>query len=417
MKHPHDTGSAVRRGRRDWAVDLAAFVLAAAFSVLTSEAVVDDPRIPEGALIADQIAGALACCALWLRRRWPVTLAAVLVVAGVFSHFVAGPQLAALFTVAVHRPFRTTAVLGAASLATLPLQWLVRPVPDTGRASDLFIGCVLVGGAIGWGLFVRSRRQLVASLQERAERAEAEAELRAERAQRAEREAIAREMHDVLAHRLSLLSVHAGALEFRPDAPTRDVARAAGVIRDSAHRALEELREVIGVLRAGPPDAADESSEEAGRPQPTLADLPRLAGESGGAGAPVTLDQQVGEPERVPQTVGRAAYRIVQEGLTNARKHAPGSAVRVTVEGAPGEGLTVRVRNRLPHGGENGGGHGGEYGGGRGREGAAALPGGIPGAGQGLTGLAERVALAGGDLRYGPTGDAFELTAWLPWSP
>ncbi len=96
---------------------------------------------------------------------------------------------------------------------------------------------------------VRSRRQLVVTLRERARRAEAEAELRAEQAQRLAREAIAREMHDVLAHRLTLLSVHAGALEFRPDAPAAEVGRAAGVIRDSAHEALQDLREIIGVLR------------------------------------------------------------------------------------------------------------------------------------------------------------------------
>ena len=98
-------------------------------------------------------------------------------------------------------------------------------------------------------MFVRARRQLVVSLRDRAERAEAEQQLRVEQARQAERARIAREMHDVLAHRISLLSLHAGALEFRPDAPPEEVARAAGVIRASAHEALEDLREVIGVLR------------------------------------------------------------------------------------------------------------------------------------------------------------------------
>ncbi len=102
-----------------------------------------------------------------------------------------------------------------------------------------------------WGMFVRARRQLVHSLRERARRAEAEQQLRVEQARHHERERIAREMHDVLAHRISLLSLHAGALEFRPDAPAVEVAKAAGVIRDSAHQALQDLREVIGVLRGG----------------------------------------------------------------------------------------------------------------------------------------------------------------------
>ena len=104
---------------------------------------------------------------------------------------------------------------------------------------------------IGWGLFVRARRELIDSLRERAERAEAEQRRRLEQAREAERRRIAREMHDVLAHRVTLLSLHAGALEFRPDAPPEEIAEAAGVIRASAHAALQELREVIGVLRDG----------------------------------------------------------------------------------------------------------------------------------------------------------------------
>ena len=117
-------------------------------------------------------------------------------------------------------------------------------------------------------MFVRARRQLVLSLRERADRAEAEQQMRVEQARPHERARIAREMHDVLAHRISLLSMHAGALEFRPDAPPEEIARAAGIIRASAHQALEDLREVIGVLREEPADGDPE------RPQPTLANLP-----------------------------------------------------------------------------------------------------------------------------------------------
>ena len=110
--------------------------------------------------------------------------------------------------------------------------------------------CVLVMTvAIGWGLFARTRRELVASLHERARRLESEQLLRVEQARDAERRRIAREMHDVLAHRLSLLSLHAGALEFRRDASPEEVAEAAGVIRASGQAALEELRAVIGLLR------------------------------------------------------------------------------------------------------------------------------------------------------------------------
>nr|BFE88647.1 hypothetical protein GCM10020093_112480 [Planobispora longispora] len=143
-----------------------------------------------------------------------------------------------------------------------------------------------------WGMLVRARRQLVVSLRERAERAEAEAELRVEGARRLERERIAREMHDVLAHRLSLLSVHAGALEYRPDMPTDDVAKAAGVIRSGAHQALQDLREVIGVLRLGGEETAPD------RPQPTLSDLSALVEESREAGMDVRLDMRIGDVGR-----------------------------------------------------------------------------------------------------------------------
>ena len=99
-------------------------------------------------------------------------------------------------------------------------------------------------------------------------------------------------MHDVLAHRISLLCLHAGALEFRADAPPDEVARAAGVIRDTAHEALEDLREVIGVLREGATATTPE------RPQPTLADLPALVDESRAAGMQVRYDWHLPEPAR-----------------------------------------------------------------------------------------------------------------------
>jgi len=242
---------------------------------------------------------------------------------------------------------------------------------------------------LAWGMFVRARRQ---SLRERAGRVEAEQELRVAEARQGERNRIAREMHDVLAHRLSLLSLHAGALELRPDAAPEEVARAAGVVRASAYQALEDLREVIGVLRTG----VDRSDETPERPQPTLADLPDLVDQSRRAGMRVRLDWQTDALSAVPAGVGRSAYRIVQEGLTNARKHAPDGEVAVTVRATPGDGVTVEIRNPCPMG--TGGGTA------------------IPGAGIGLIGLTERAALAGGRLEHGPTpAGEFRLWAWLPW--
>ncbi|GAA3629674.1 sensor histidine kinase [Streptomyces chitinivorans] len=377
-------GEPVRRGRREWAVDTGAFVLAAVFSVVTSEPVVDNPAVSDARLAADQVAGALACAALWLRRRWPVGVALAILPVGVFSHFVAGPLEVALFTVAVHRRPRTVARVTALALVCLVATVLVRPDPHTPPELDVFIGLVLIGGVVGWGLYVRSRRQLLASLYERA--------------RRDTREAVAREMHDVLAHRLSLLSVHAGALEYRPDAPPGDVRQAAGVIRESAHQALEELREVIGVLRS---DAGNGTRNGAEHPQPTLADLLRLVEETRRAGTPVDLRQETGGAADVPRAVGRTAYRVVQEGLTNARKHAAGCEIEVVVAGGPRRGLTVEVRNRLGGTAQNTT---------RSTSGPA-----VPGAGVGLVGLAERVALAGGRLEHGRDGGDFRLRAWLPW--
>ena len=166
--------------------------------------------------------------------------------------------------------------------------------------------------------------------------AEAEQELRVEQVRYAERTRIAREMHDVLAHRISLLSLHAGALEFRPDAPPEEVARAAAVIRASAHQALEDLRAVIGVLR----DGADGEAPQP--PQPTLAALPGLLEESRAAGMLLHADVRLGDLAAVPDAIGRHALRIVQEALTNARKHATSAAVDLRRRGRAGGGADDR---------------------------------------------------------------------------
>jgi signal transduction histidine kinase len=202
-------------------------------------------------------------------------------------------------------------------------------------------------------------------------------------------------MHDVLAHRLSLLATYAGAIEYRPDAPPEQMARAAGVVRAGAHQALDELREVITVLREddGPGDGDTEQ-----RPQPGLADLPRLVEESRDAGARVRLDDRVADPAALPGAAGRTAYRVVQEGLTNARKHAPGEQVQVVVDGRPGGGLLIDIRNPLVNGHATGG--AGPVGG---------------GSETGLIGLTERVRLAGGELDHQVTDGEFRLSARLPW--
>jgi signal transduction histidine kinase len=271
-------------------------------------------------------------------------------------------------------------------LALLPVGRAVHPQGDS--LTTYYLGGTLGTAAIvAWGMFLRSRRQ---ARRERVRHAEAEQQLRVEQARYAERTRIAREMHDVLAHRISLLSLHAGALEFRPDAPSDEVARAAAVIRASAHQALEDLRAVIGVLR----DGADGEAPQP--PQPTLAAPPGLLEESRAAGMRLHADVRIDDLAAVPDAVGRHALRIVQEALTNARKHAAAAAVDLRVEGAPGEGLAIEVHNPAPV--------------------LAAGEPGIPGSGIGLVGLAERATLSGGHLEHGLDEHGnFQLRAWLPW--
>jgi signal transduction histidine kinase len=389
----------LRRRPRDWVVDTWLFLAATIFGLLVIGGRLESSTMPPTWLFAaDVIAGGLGCAGLWLRRRWPVGLALVLVAFSTFSEVVAGAVVVATLTVAIHRPPRTTmAVFGLSLLAGL-VYVVIRPEPGIPAWLLFSIGVVVQSAAVGWGLFIHFRRQLVLSLRERAVRAETEAQLRAEQAQQRARDEIAREMHDVLGHRLSLLSVHAGALEFRPDAPAEEVARAAKVIRENAHQALQDLREVVGVLRAPVGEL----------PQPTLADVRQLVAESGRAGMRVSLRDETGGP--VPDLAGRTAYRVVQEALTNVRKHAPGAEVRVHLAGSPGAGLTVEVRNDAPTARPDPA---------PGPDPGPARPAGPatePGAGQGLAGLAERVALASGRLEHGPTAEGgWCLSVWLPW--
>jgi signal transduction histidine kinase len=378
----------IRRSARDWAIDVLCFVLAAGSGVFmlyitghSPHPLAHPPRPP------DVILGSAACLLLWVRRRWPVPLALALAVTGLFSVTSIGAASILVFTVAVHRPFRTVMLVAAAHVGSSAIYTAFYPDPSQSYWVALTWTVVVIGAVVAWGMFVRARRQLVLSLRDRAVRAESEQQLRVEQARHHERARIAREMHDVLAHRISLLSVHAGALEFRPDAPPNEIAQAAGVIRASAHQALQDLREVIGVLRD---DAGDGAPE---RPQPSLTDLPALIDESRRAGMAVDWENKLHDVTVVPANIGRSAYRTVQESLTNARKHAPGAAVRVLVDGSAGSGLTVEVRNSL----------------------VKAAPE-IPGAGAGLIGLTERAMLAGGRLEHGRTlqGD-FRVHAWLPW--
>jgi signal transduction histidine kinase len=326
----------------------------------------------------DYVAGVLGCFALWWRRRFPLALAAVLILMSAFSLSAGAAALVALLTVAVHRSARATAVVAVGNVLSIMVFLVLRPGPFPFSWMLVALQAAIVVGLAGWGMLVRSRRQLIASLRERAAAAEVEARLRAERSQHEAREALARDMHDVLGHRLSLLSVHAGALTYYRGASAEEIAQAAEVVRENARRALQDLREVIGVLRA----------PEGDHPLPGVDDVTELIDETRRSGATVGLHDAPGVTtggHTVPEAVGRTLYRIVQEGLTNARKHAPGDHLAVEI---------VNDRPPLPA--------------------AVGTP--VIGAGAGLRGLGERAALVGGRLEHGPTrSGGWRLGMRLRW--
>ena len=368
-----------------WLVDSALFVFAAGLGGLALAGLW--PTHGQVLDLLDLAVGVLACLALWARRSRPITVL-LAVGAAVFSPLALGAALVAVCTAASRatgRALVAVALLAAAGSVVFPL---VNPAAGE-LLKPAFPAFLLTVIAFGWGLFVRARRERVASLRERAERLEADQRRSVEMAREAERRRIAREMHDVLAHRLSLLSLHAGALEFRPDAPAAEIADAAGVIRSSASAALAELREVITTLRE---DVVDNT----GPPQPGFGQLPHLLEESRSAGMMLQAHIDVPDAGSLPAAVGRTAYRVVQEGLTNARKHAPQATVEVTVAHDGPAGLVAEVISRHPG------------------SPATATPTGAH-AGAGLIGLSERLALVGGELQHGtnPAGD-FVLRATLP---
>jgi signal transduction histidine kinase len=375
-------GPGARRSLRDWVVDAIVTVFALGLGTIALHSTWHE----HGALLrfVDVIVGLGSIAALWDRRRHPFGVAAVVVPASAISALGAGAALVALFNAAIRCDRRTLAWLALGTAAASIFNSVIYAEDDFWVA--VVFSLLAVGVTVGWGLFVRVRHDLVESLHERNARLEEEGRLRADQARAGERERIAREMHDVLAHRLSLLSLHAGALEYRPEAPPEEIAATAGVVREAAAAALEELRDVIGVLREG-------TDGESRPPQPTLADLPALVEESRAAGMRIEAELEL--PEAAGASTGRTAYRVVQEGLTNARKHAPGAAVTVRVAGAAEGELTIEVRNRAP---------------------LRPVPApALPGAGSGLIGLGERVELAGGELRRGVDGGGdFVLTATLP---
>lgn len=322
------------------------------------------------------------------RRQWPLAVALLTSAFAGISGVAAGPATLAAVSVATRRRWQQLAVVFVVGLAGAQLFTITQD--DGGDPLWLLttLNVIVLAACIGWGMYLGSRRELLWTLRHRAERAEAEQELRVARARSTERARIAREMHDVLAHRISQISLHAGALSFREDLSAEQMRASAAVIQDKAHEALTDLRGVLGVLRD------EDTGEVVHTPQPTYDDVPRLVAEATEAGLHVEhLDRVDRTAGPVPDGVGRTVYRIVQEGITNARKHAPGALLTIEVSGSPEHGVDVCLRNPLGFG-----------------------TGVTPGAGLGLVGLSERAELRGGRLEHRRDSGAFVLHGWLPWA-
>jgi signal transduction histidine kinase len=330
--------------------------------------------------------GVVAFVLVTRRREHPMTVAVLTNLMGAVSGAASGPAVLAIVSVATRRRWREIIPISIVSFATGLVLEGINPATENIWALTVPIIVAITAVAVGWGMYIGSRRELLSTLRWRAEAAESEQAARVMQARTAERGRIAREMHDVLAHRISLVTMHAGALTYRDDLTPEQMRETARIIQDGSHQALVELREVLGVLREDPGDADPE------RPQPSAADIPALVEEARESG--MNIESTVSLADGVPELIGRATYRIVQEALTNARKHAPDTLVEVRVTGEPHSGISLSVSNPL-------------------RVGAKSS---TPDSGLGLLGLTERAALAGGRLRHQVTSDhRFVLSAWLPW--
>jgi signal transduction histidine kinase len=351
---------------------------------------------------------AVACCSLVVRRRAPLTVVAILAgftlavtllisPLGMLTPAHDGNVWAPYATVlAAYGPFlyrqdRRTALIALAAVTVI----VARPWQLSASIAAIGLFRTAVGPLLV--LYFDARRRLVRALTERAERAEEERHLLAERARAEERARLAGEMHDVVTHRVSLMVLQAGALRITaPDEPTR---RAAEELRAAGCQALDELRDLVGILRTAPE----------GDQAPSASDFAALVAESTAVGTPAELIEE-GDPALASPVVGRTAYRIVREALTNVRKHAPGAQVVVRVRYDAAQ-LRLTIRNTPPASQPGTGAASASLAG-------AALAGTAlagTGSGLGIASLRQRIELVHGTLHAGPAPDnGFCVEAVLP---
>uniref|UniRef100_UPI0023507239 sensor histidine kinase n=1 Tax=Streptomyces caniscabiei TaxID=2746961 RepID=UPI0023507239 len=393
--------------------------------------------------------GALAGSVLLVRRMWPVAVVLVFIaVAPAQMGYLMG--LVGLYTLAASEaPRRIIGALSGMAFAGVFIVWFVEATRSNLQGDgavgggDVFAVFLASTMAIGLtappvllGLYVGARRRLMESLRERADSLERELQLLAERAEERaewargeERTRIAREMHDVVAHRVSLMVVHAAALQAVARKDPEKAVRNAALVGDMGRQALTELREMLGVLRSGEgfssmasarpgsvsapapvpapvplaavgaaAAAAASRAEDEAAEGPCLAELEVLVGQSAAAGMIVELSVE-GEVRVYAAEVEQTAYRVVQEALTNVHKHAAGAKTRVRLAHREAE-IAMQVENGPPP------------------EPGAAAAARLPSGGNGLLGMKERVAELGGVFVSGPTdAGGFRVSAVLPATP
>ncbi|QIY69404.2 sensor histidine kinase [Streptomyces sp. RLB1-33] len=406
-----------RRRGRPWLTDVLLVVLVAVPPVIRPEPGWRPVWVQVGVYVA------LVLPLLWRRRR-PVLVAA-LVTAAFWAQYLGqvwgqepgrgAVALAAVLATLTVRGLRRAAALTVVCAAGCVLLWIpawqreyVGPGARGAWLTPLAVGLLLAGAWV-FGEYVRARRAYLAEFERRAALVESERLALARVAVAEERARIAREIHDVLAHSVSVMVVNAEGGRLMRHVDPAVVDRTLGVISATGREALGELRRLLEVLRTPDADAsADPDSGADAAPEPLSADLRRLIGRLNTSGTRARLDLR-GERGGLPADLTAQTYRIVQEALTNIVKHAPPDAsIHVRVDtGAPGPGRLVRVRveNSAGAGAGFAGGAGAGSAGGAGAVTAAELPAPLPSSGRGLTGMRERTALYGGSVDAGPTLD------------
>ncbi|MCD9875552.1 sensor histidine kinase [Streptomyces guryensis] len=386
-----------------------------------------DAGIP---VAAGVVFGALAGSALLVRRQWPIAVVLVsIAITPAQMGYLMG--IVGLYTLAASElPRRIIASLAGMSLVGMLIVMFVRVRQDMDKGSwdlgDWFVPFAAITTAIGMtapplllGLYVGARRRLMESLRERADSLERELQLLAERAEERaewarneERTRIAREMHDVVAHRVSLMVVHAAALQAVARKDPEKAVKNAALVGDMGRQALTELREMLGVLRSG--DGGARRAEQAvplvavgvaaavaaskavdEGEGPCLEELEELVGQSAAAGMVVDLSVE-GDVRSYAAEVEQTAYRVVQEALTNVHKHAAGAKTYVRLAHRVSE-IAMQVENEPPP------------------EVASASSARLPSGGNGLVGMKERVTALGGVFVSGPTdAGGFRVSAVIP---